>query len=308
MKCLVTGAAGFIGHHLANRLAHDGRSVVGIDSGHAGDWTNVDGRVEQIHADISSISPAQWDELVQGMDLVFHLAAKKYNTPGVTAQELLATNVAATHELCQAAGRAGVQRLVFASSLYAYGSMGPGTMIESDLPAPSTLYGATKLMGEQLCRVSERDHGLRFNAVRLFFIYGPEQHADGGYKSVIVSNFQRMRHDLPPTVNGDGDQELDYVYISDCLDALWQVATCPSSGQVLNVASGVGRSINALTAAMQLTAGNTRDPLHLSADWTQGSRRVGDPSFMHELTGWTAQVPLEQGLEWTWNDPSLLNR
>lgn len=308
MKCLITGAAGFIGHHLANRLARDGHDVVGVDSSQAGDWSRVDPRVERLQLDITTLATSQWDEIVEGQDKVFHLAAKKYNTPGVTSEELLATNVAATHALFQAAGRAAVGRLIFASSLYAYGSMGPKTMTESDLPVPNTLYGASKLMGEQLCRIAQRDFGLQFNVARLFFIFGPEQHADGGYKSVIVTNFQRMRSGLPPTINGDGEQELDYLYIDDCLNALWALATCPHSGHVINVASGTGRSINALTADMQRVVGDTRDPKKMDTDWTHGSRRVGDPTLLRQLTNWSPHVSLEQGLQLTYRDPSLTSR
>ena len=300
MRVLVTGGAGFIGRHLLRMLRAQAYEVVVVDAGYTGLIEELPSDVELVEADIATLDDAAWDHLLEGVDLVFHLAARKYNTPGVTAEELLDTNVGATWRLACAAGRAGVDRLVFTSSLYAYGSMGPDVMAEDDVPLPRTVYGASKLMGEHLLRTAGVTHGLKWNAARLFFAYGPGQHAEGGYKSVIVTNFEKLGDGRQPTVFGDGEQRLDYVFVDDVVDGLWALAMAAATGDVVNIASGVGRSINELTTAMQQVAGTDLAPSFLDADWTAGSTRVGDPRRCSDVFGWSASTDLVSGLALTW--------
>lgn len=254
-----------------------------------------------VERDIASLTDGEWDDLLSGCDIVFHLAARKYNTPGVTAEQLIDTNVRATWQLAQAAARGGVRRLVFTSSLYAYGGLGPDVMRETDIPLPRTLYGSSKLMGEHILRTVGLESGLSWNCARLFFIYGPGQYADGGYKSVIVTNLERMAAGLAPTVCGDGEQALDYVFVGDAVQALWTLATAEATAQVLNVASGRAASINDLTAEMIGVVGEEFTPEKLPADWTAGTSRVGDPSNCRAAIGWSATTDLTKGLAATWH-------
>jgi UDP-glucose 4-epimerase len=278
-------------------LGHD---VVVVDAGFTGRVDEVRPDCTLVERDIATLSDSEWDELLLDCDLVFHLAARKYNTPGVTADELLDTNAKATWRLAEAAARAEVSRMVFTSSLYAYGALGPDAMHERDVPMPRTLYGASKLMGEHILRTAGLEHGLSWNCARLFFVYGPGQYADGGYKSVIVTNFERMAAGLAPTICGDGEQALDYVYVADVVQALWVLATGVTSAEVLNVASGRRATINELTATMIEVAGGGFTPEPLPADWTAGTSRVGDPTSCRSTTGWSATTELTAGLALTW--------
>ncbi len=238
-RVLVTGAAGFIGSALTERLVTThGCEVVAIDNERSGDWGRLDVPVERIHRPIEALSVEEWAELCAGVDFLFHLAADKYNSPGSTAERIIDVNVAAFQRLLQGCVRNDLGKVVFTSSLYAYGSMGPDPMSESDIPSPTTMYGASKVMGEHLLRIATRDHGLRWSAARLFFIYGPRQYAEGGYKSVILSNFERILDGQAPVIHGDGKQALDYVYIDDCIDALVALAGDKTDGMTLNVGSG----------------------------------------------------------------------
>ncbi|QIK75456.1 NAD-dependent epimerase/dehydratase family protein [Nocardioides piscis] len=300
MQTLVTGGAGFIGRRLVRYLTDMGHEVVVVDAGFTGRLAELPSSCTLVERDIADLSDSDWDGLLDGCDLVFHLAARKYRTPGVSAEQLLATNVNATWRLAGAAARARVQRVVFTSSLYAYGALGPEVMTESDVPLPRTLYGASKLMGEHVLRTVGLEHGLAWNCARLFFIYGPGQHADGGYKSVIVTNFERMAAGLAPTICGDGEQSLDYVFVDDAVEALWRLACAEATGQIVNVASGVPRTINALTTTMQEVAGTGLDFEELPADWTAGTARVGDPSRCHDIFGWAVTTNLPTGLAKTW--------
>lgn len=298
-RALVTGAAGFIGCHLAERLAADGWTVVGLDNERSGSWDRLRTALERRHADLAALPEEELDELCSGVDVVFHLAAEKYNSSATTPQRVIDVNVSATQRLFAAAGRAGA-KVVFTSSLYAYGSLGPAPMCETDLPAPTTTYGVSKVAGEHLLRVAQRDLDLRWTVARLFFVYGPRQYADGGYKSVIVKNFERLRDGLPPVVFGDGLQALDYVYVGDCVDALVAMAAREHDAEVLNVSTGRAVTVNELTAAMLEVAGADVPVEWGPADWTAGTIRVGSPSLAAERLGWRPATTLEEGLERTW--------
>lgn len=296
-KVLVTGAAGFIGSHLCREIADtsDAR-IIGIDNLRSGDWTRTPDNVERVEADIGLITSDEWNDLCSGVDVVFHLAAEKYNSSKSTPDKLMLANVVATEHLARAASRSGVRRFVFTSSLYAYGSMGPSTMYEDDLPTPNTLYGASKVMGEHTLRAIDREIGLEWNVARLFFIYGPRQYADGGYKSVIVSNFERLMNSIPATIYGDGKQSLDYVFVDDCVKALLKLGEAPVSRQIVNIASGRETSVLELTKLMTSIAGQPDNSEMKAADWTAGSRRVGNPNLARQIFGWEATTAIESGL------------
>jgi UDP-glucose 4-epimerase len=296
-KVIVTGAAGFIGGHLCHRLIQSGVSeVIGVDNLRSGDWQRNPHEIQKYEKDINEIEAREWADLLEGVDVVFHLAAEKYNSSRSTPEKLLDTNVYATERLMRASALAGVRRLVFTSSLYAYGSMGPDVMTEQDVAQPSTLYGASKLMGEGIARSLDREIGLSWNVARLFFIYGPKQHADGGYKSVILSNFERILQGERPTIYGDGLQGLDYVYIDDCVTALLLLATSEIDRQVVNVSTGSPTSVNELTALMSSVASSNLEPIYLDPDWTHLSQRHGSNTSIESLFGWQAQTSMREGL------------
>ncbi|MCU1403201.1 MAG: NAD-dependent epimerase/dehydratase family protein, partial [Microbacteriaceae bacterium] len=207
---LVTGGAGFIGHSLVNRLVANGHRVIAVDNERSGDWSRVDERAERDARGIQDFTIDDWRERLQAVDVVFHLAAEKYNSSNATPERVLDINVVATERLFRAAAGI-VDKVVFTSSLYSYGSMGPATMSERDRPEPTTHYGVSKLAGEHMLRAISRETPLSWTVARLFFIYGPRQYAGGGYKSVIMSNFERIKRGEAPTIRGDGLQSLDYV-------------------------------------------------------------------------------------------------
>lgn len=300
MKYLVTGGAGFIGRHLVTDLINNGSAVTVVDSGYTGQISLLPEGVELVKADIADISEEKWGELLTGVDVVFHLAARKYNTPGVTAEQIIDSNVTATWRLAEAASKAKVSKFVFTSSLYAYGSLGPKIMCEEDVPTPITLYGASKLMGENILRSIDFKSELNWAVARLLFVYGPGQFAEGGYKSVIVTNFENIRNKISPTICGDGQQQLDYVYVQDVVEGLKAMSAVSAPKAVANLSTGRAVNINDLTSLMLIQAGSDLKPSYVAADWTEGTSRVGNPKNAELLFGWKPTTTLEKGLQLTW--------
>lgn len=297
---VVTGGAGFIGSTLVDGLLAAGaKRVVVLDSLRTSTWTSIpeDRRIEKITADVAALDGASMVQLLSGADFVFHLAAEKHNQSITTPERLLEVNVSATYRLFRAAAEARVRKVVFTSSLYAAGRMSLPPMIESERPEPRTVYGASKVAGEHLLAHFAAAARLRSTALRLFFVYGPRQFVGGGYKSVIVTNFERILRGEAPVILGDGGQALDYVFVDDVVRALIAAAvTEAADGEIINVGSGQATTISALTDTMLRVAGSSLKPVFGPADWTAGTIRVGDRSKAAALLGWTPFVELESGL------------
>jgi UDP-glucose 4-epimerase len=302
---LVTGGAGFIGSHLVDALlARGARRVTVVDSmrfaneHHAGLPRD---RVEVVRFNLGTDPLERLELQLKGVDLLFHLAAEKHNQSLASPEQLLAANVTGTYALFDAAGRAGVRKLVFSSSLYAYGRVAGPPLVESELSPPWSLYGISKLTGEHLAGHARRQHGLRAVSLRYFFTYGPRQFPGTGYKSVIVSNFERLRRGEAPLILGDGQQALDYVFVDDVVDATIRAMESDLDGEVLNIGSGEPTTINALTREMIEVSGRQVTPVHGAADWTAGSSRVAHPAKAHRLLGWQATTSLREGLRRTYD-------
>src|SRR6266550_652055 len=220
MKCLVTGAAGFIGSHLSEALVEQGDSVLGIDC-----FTNYyPKRIKVqnlrrlrgmknfrfVEADLSS---ARLSPILRGVETVFHLAAQ----PGVRASwgksfsYYVRDNIVATQRLLEAVKGSPVEKFVYASSSSIYGDSERLPTPEDSMPRPVSPYGATKLAGESLCNVYFRNHSVPVVSLRYFTVYGPRQRPDMAF-SVFIS---RIARGLELVVYGDGEQRRDFTFVAD---------------------------------------------------------------------------------------------
>lgn len=307
-RVMVTGGCGFIGAHLVRSLVQRGaREVVVLDKMKYGCAPDLPAGVEVVPFALGTDSPELLDQHLAGIDHVFHLAAEKHSQADPDPEVILTSNVSGTQALLAAAGRAGVRKVVFASSVYAYGRMRLPAMVETELPQPRTVYGVSKLAGEHLTAAAAARFGFEWVALRYFFVYGPGQYPGAGYKSVIVKNGERLLQGLPPTVVGDGEQALDYVFVEDVIDATLRALESSIGGETLNVASGQAVSVNHLldvlsarALASQGQAGAPPDRVRLPPDDTAGSCRVGSNERIHALLGWRPRVGLAEGLERTY--------
>ena len=302
-SALVTGGAGFIGSHLVRKLLALGWKVTVLDDGSTGDLERVPEGCRLLVEDMAKLETSHWSRILANVSTVFHLGAKKLNTPGVTGQNLLQANVGATIALAEAATATNVRNFVFASSLYSYGDHGREASTELSLPAPSTLYGMSKLAGEGSLRAVFRETPIHWSVARLYFVYGPRQFPGSGYKSVIVKNFERLRDGLPPVVRGSGRQALDYVYVEDVVDALVVLADRGANGEIYNVSSGDATSILDLTELMMEISGvRSAEMKFVAPDWTEGTFRAGLSSKLQRDFAWRPAVTLPAGLQETWHD------
>ncbi len=299
-RIVVTGGAGFIGSHLVHELVARGAAqVTVVDSLRYGDLANLgsESKVRMVKHEIGFDPEAELAGALEGADLLFHLAAEKHNQSKDSPARVIKSNVSGTLSLYELAVRAGIKKVVFSSSLYAYGRLRGDAMVESERCDPRTVYGISKLTGEQLLAYTGDTSKVPWNVLRYFFIYGPKQFAGMGYKSVIIKSFERLLAGEPAVVFGDGEQALDYVFVDDAVDATIRAMEADVSGEVLNVATGKAVKVKDLVAEITRASKTGVAPIAGPADWTAGTNRFGDPHKTAERLGWRVTTSLEAGLE-----------
>ncbi|MCH8114020.1 MAG: GDP-mannose 4,6-dehydratase [Chloroflexi bacterium] len=297
---IVTGAAGFIASHLVDRLISDGYTVTGIDDLSTGKLANLpadfdlrqlDIRDPEVRNIVAEVQPA----------VVFHLAAQM--SVSVSAKDPLLDadiNIGGSLNLLEgirAAGDATTKFVHFSSGGMVYGEPSVLPADESTPVHPLSPYGASKLAVETYLPIYERLCGLQYSIVRLGNVYGPRQdpHGEAGVVAIFA---MAMLNGNPLTIFGDGNDERDYVYVADVVDAVTRAASSGRPGP-FNIATGIGTSPNQI---FRLVAG--------FCDYTEeavyGPPRPGDVNRIFlgvskaktEL-GWTPQMSLEDGLKTT---------
>ncbi|QJW85167.1 NAD-dependent epimerase/dehydratase family protein [Ramlibacter terrae] len=250
---LITGGASLIGSHIADQLLQAGAGKVRLfDNFSLGSRDNIahlggDDRVELIKGDVLST-----DDLARafnGVTGVFALAGfltlPMANNPHLG----LSVNVIGLVNTLDACKAAGVRRIVLSSSVSAYGNSTAAQITEETpftahgLPAPSQMYGTSKLLGEALCAQYARAHGLQFNALRFSSVYGERQHARAVNALFIAQTLQSVLKDEPPVIVGDGSEVHDYIYVTDVARGCLMAMAGASHGHVLNIATGVDTTL-----------------------------------------------------------------
>ena len=298
MRCLVTGAAGFIGSHLSERLLADGHDVTGLDVFHpyyprdrkernlASLRDRSGFRLLQLDLRDGDLAPA-----LDGIEAVFHEAAM----PGLLRswdwfEEYMTCNVLATQRLLEAVRRAQPRILVHASTSSVYGRV--SSCDEEALPRPTSPYGATKLCAEKLALAYHESFGLPVVVLRYFSVYGPRQRPDMGYAIFV----ERVLHDEPITVFGDGEQTRGNTYVADCVDATVRAASHGQVGQVYNVGGGESRSTNWVVDTIQRIVGRRVAVSHGPSRPGEQREALAVTTKARKILGWAPRVSLEDGL------------
>jgi nucleoside-diphosphate-sugar epimerase len=237
---LVTGGAGFIGSHIARALLERGDKVRVLDNFSTGKRDNITGLdVEVIEGDIRDL--ATLTASLVDVDLVFHQAAF-VSVPASMDDPLacLDPNVNGTAMLLDAARRAGIQRLTFASSAAVYGEADAFPLTEEVPPEPYlSPYAASKRIDEIYAQLFTQSFGLEVTALRYFNVYGPRQAPDSQYAAAVPIFISRMMAGKEVTIHGDGGQTRDLIYVGDVARANLMAAANPAAaGGIFNICTG----------------------------------------------------------------------
>jgi UDP-glucose 4-epimerase len=306
-RSVVTGAAGFVGSTLAERLLDLGHEVTGIDC-----FTDYYARALK-EANVAALQVREGFELIEddllredlealldGVEYVFHIAGQAGVRPswGRHFETYVDCNIRATQRLLEAAKGAALRRFVFASSSSVYGNATQLPVSESALPQPVSPYGVTKLAAEHLCSLYGAVYGLPAASLRLFTVYGPRQRPD-----MAVARFLRAAatgETVP--VFGDGTQTRDFTFVHDAADAHIAAMQSESNDRVFNVCGGSRISVRDLLSLIEDVTGRPVNVRYEERARGDASHTWGDSSLARAELGWQPVTSLRDGIEaqWQW--------
>ena len=312
MRCIVTGASGFIGSHLVDALLADGHEVLGIDDLSTGRLKNLDAARSQsgfcfLEQNICTVSKT--DLPFAECDWFFHLAGRADLVPSiVNPEDYFRVNVEGTFRALQLARELGVKRFLYAASSTCYGIPVVYPTPETAPCKPEHPYALTKLMGEEMVMHWHRVYQFPTLSLRLFNVYGPRSRTTGAYGAVFGVFLKQKLAGVPFTVVGDGTQTRDFTFVSDVASAFLAAAKSNAQGEIFNIGSGHSYAVNRLVEL-------------LGGDKEFIPRRPGEPDCTFADTqkissriGWTPSIPLEEGVARMmaviddWRDAPLWNQ
>jgi UDP-glucose 4-epimerase len=302
-RVLVTGGAGFIGSHIVDLLCDEGcAEIVALDNMIRGRPDNLErasarGAVRLVDGDIRDgklLAP-----LVKAADVVFHQAALRITHCAAEPRLAIEVMVQATFELLELCVLHDVEKVIAASSASVYGMAEAFPTTEEQNPYENrTLYGAAKAFNEGLLRSFNDMYGLDYVALRYFNVYGNRMDIHGRYTEVLIRWMERLEAGQPPVIFGDGKQTMDFVHVRDVARANILAAKAKASDHVFNVASGTETSLIQLAEALGsvMGKGGLRPEFAPERSINPVPRRLASTSKAERLLGFSATVPLEQGL------------
>jgi UDP-glucose 4-epimerase len=302
-RYLITGGAGFIGANLAHALVGRGESVRILDdfsTGRPQNLAGIEGRIEVVRGDLRDLDAV--GHAVRGVEIILHQAALNSNPrsikePGPTN----AVNVGGTVLLLEAARKANVRRLVYASSSSVYGELSPVLPKTEDLPLlPKAPYGVSKLAAELYCRVFAQVYGLETVSLRYFNVFGPRQHPDSEYAAVVPRFLRRMMAGERPVIYGDGEQSRDFTAVANVVAAnLCAAEATRGIGEVFNVACGRPSTLNQLVAWLNAALDTDLAPIYEAPRPADVRHSYASIRKAEETLAYRARVDVREGLRQT---------
>lgn len=302
-KLVVIGGAGLIGSHTVDQLVRtDAAEIVIYDN-------FVRGRADSLAAALSDPRVRIYDvggdilqtdilaKAVEGADGVFHFAALWLLQCHDYPRSAFEVNVRGTFNVLEACVSAGVKRLVYSSSASVYGDAVEDPMTEDHPFNNQNFYGATKIAGEAMARAFHHRYGLNFVGLRYMNVYGPRQDYKGAYIAVIMKMLDAIDRGEGPTILGDGSEAFDFVAVEDCARANLCAMGASSVDRFYNVGTGVRTSLKELAERIcHVTGCNQPISYAPRSQATLVRNRIGSPRRATEEIGFTAQIPLDEGL------------
>jgi UDP-glucose 4-epimerase len=298
MRYLITGAAGFLGSALANRLVKN-NSVCGFDDLSAGDPKLLAPEVEFTRGDIND-RPKLWT-LLHDVDCVYHLAARVLVPESVLyPREYSQVNVGGTVTLMESMRDVGVRRVVLISSGAIYGRQEKQPLKENATPNPRSPYAVSKLAAEYYVNTIGSLWGIETVCLRVFNTYGPFQQLPPVHAPVIPSFMRQACQNGTIVVHGDGNQTRDYVYIDDVVSAMQEAATAPDVSQrIINIGSGRETSVRELIRFILEITGGAPEVVYNPRNDGGPARMCADLSLAKQLLRYQPRTSLEEGLRQT---------
>jgi len=295
MKCLVTGAAGFIGSHLVDYLLLEGHSVLGIDNLSSGSMKNLEIAMENPlfefkEVDISSTS--QTKKIAGEYDYVFHLAALAEIVPSIqNPNAYFESNVIGTYNTCQLARELSIKKFVYAASSSCYGIPDYYPTPETAQSGPQYPYALTKYLGEQIVMHWSKVYRVPAISLRLFNVYGPRARTSGSYGAVMGVFLAQMLAGVPLTIVGDGQQKRDFTFVSDVINAFYAAAISNIRQDIFNVGSGNPRKVIDLAKMI-----SDKELVFVPKRPGEPDQTFADISKIQSHMGWKPLIKLEQGI------------
>ena len=307
MRAIVTGAAGFIGSHLSEKLLSSGIDVVGIDSF----LDYYPRRIKEMNLEASrqhdrfrfleqNLLDVRWPEVLEGTDVIFHLAAQAGVRASWSENFLIYTknNIEATQLMLEESKSSKLKKFIFASTSSVYGDTPDIPMREESLLKPVSPYGVTKLAAEELCYLYWKNFGVPCVSLRYFTVYGPRQRPDMGFYKFLLALLENRQ----TTIFEDGNQTRDFTYVDDILNGTMLAFEKGVDGKSYNLGGGSRISINDVLQIIGKISG-------LNPQIVYAERQKGDMRHTYASTeqarkdlGYAPQVSVQQGLteEWKW--------
>jgi UDP-glucose 4-epimerase len=299
-RLVVIGGAGFIGSHIVDQLLREPvREVVIVDNFVRGTRANIeaalrDPRVTLVEGSITD--RAMLKRVLAGADGVFLLAALWLFECVHEPRSAVEVNIDGTWNVIEAVRDAGVKRIVYSSSASVYGDALAIPMTEDHPFNNRTMYGATKIAGEQFLRAVYEQHKLPYLGLRYMNVYGPRMDYKGTYVSVIMKVLDRIAAGQRPVIFGDGSQAYDFVHVEDVARANVLSMKSAAADRCLNIGFGVQTTINELVQLLLDLTGSSLAPEYKPNEQMFVTNRIGSTELAEQLIGFKATVPLVDGL------------
>ena len=298
MKIFITGVAGFLGSHLADRMIELGHTVVGNDNLLGGYLENLNPKVDFHQIDCCDIDGMV--AIMKDVDVVIHTAATAHEGLSVFSPNFITKNIfQASVSTISAAVQNKVKRFVYCSSMARYGNQ--QTPFTEDMqPRPVDPYGIAKVAGEEVLKVLSETHGMEWNIAIPHNIVGPRQRYDDPYRNVMSIMINRNLQGKPAIVYGTGEQVRCFSYIDDCIYCLEKLALGSITAEIINIGPDEGEiTINTLVKLISKECNFIQDPIYFSERPQEVQNAICSSNKARHLLDYKTTVPIEQAIRET---------